>query len=102
MPKKALVIRVESELARSVEGFVESPDVGYGSISEFAETALRNQLNLELEEDQVPPQTASPPPTATTRGGLLAKPREAPERLIEPRASTSEAALRAHEPLRTD
>ena len=90
MPKKALVLRIDSQLARSVEGFIESPDVGYGSISEFAETALRNQLNLELEGDQTVPQLASPPPESTSHGSLLAKPTEPQERLLEPRASSSE------------
>lgn len=90
MPKKALVIRVDSQLARSVEGFIESPDVGYGSISEFAETALRNQLELELEEDQLLSEMRSDAPLPTPRRGLLAVPSEPPEQLVEPRASSSE------------
>ena len=61
MPKKALVIRVDSDLARSVEGFVGSREMGYGSISEFAETALRNQMNLEVDEGQAAIRTALEP-----------------------------------------
>ena len=36
------------------------------------------------------PQLASPPPEWTSHGSLLAKPTEPPERLLEPRASSSE------------
>jgi|GEM_PF-4211190 len=90
MSKKALVIRVDSQLARSVEGFIESPEVGYGSISEFAETALRNQLNLELEEDSAATSVASSAPAPSLTRGLLAKPTDPPGRLMEPRPSSSE------------
>ena len=49
MGRQTLVVRVDEALSRQVRAFLVNAQHGYGSLDEFIEVALTNQLNVEGE-----------------------------------------------------
>ncbi len=61
MGTQSLVLRVDATIARRIRSFLTSEDHGYSSLSEFAEVALLNQIELEsrpVEFEPVEPDGA--------------------------------------------
>jgi hypothetical protein len=75
MAKQALIFQIEEDLAREVRNLLSSSGRGYGSLSEFVEVALINQLGAEQASRD--PADAEGDPLSTPN--LLLPPAREPE-----------------------
>lgn len=85
---QSLIVHIDSEVARRVRTFLGSPPHGYGSLSEFAEVALLNQLDLELHRpegaDGDDPSRSAGPKAIGAEQEFLSVPSDIPPALATP------------------
>lgn len=89
MPTQSLIVHIDSVLARRVRTFLTDSDGGYASLSEFAEVALLNQLDLEHNrkapgKESGPASTGSMSTSGRGSSSLLSQPSETGATLAEP------------------
>ncbi len=90
MGKQTLVIRIEGEIVRAVERFLAHGDHGYGSLDEFVQLALRNQLAMEASTEH-PTGSEALRSTAVATASVLLRPQgPPPDALAQPVAPSGD------------